>query len=140
MMPYQSQAIAVFLKMLPSGCTRILEIGSDIGGEVLSTMAIKTRALVVGVNPATDFPGLVKLTRSFPVRGDGRFLPFSDGSFDAVLSIATMEHVNGIELLLAEITRVLKNKGLFYTTFEPIWSSGQGHHIYAKVGEKEARF
>ena len=71
---------------------------------------------------------------------DGSCIPFPDKSFDAVLSIATLEHVNGLDALLSEVARVLKDKGLFYTSFSPIWSSAKGHHVYAVIGSKEARF
>ena len=71
---------------------------------------------------------------------DGRSMPFPDNSFDAVLSVATMEHVNGLDSFLAEVARVLRPKGLFFTEFCPLWSSALGHHVYAVVGSKEARF
>lgn len=130
--------------MLPSNTRDTPEIGSDIADEVVSASAKRTAARVIGLNPALHFPDLGKpdQERNIPffIRGDGRFLPFPNDSFDAILSIATMEHVNGIEVLLAEVARTLKPRGLFYTSFRLIWSSAKGHHIYAKVGSKEARF
>lgn len=45
------------------------------------------------------------------VRGVGEVLPFKDGSFDAVISIAVLEHVKNPFLCAAEIARVLKPGG-----------------------------
>ena len=46
---------------------------------------------------------------------DGYDLPFVDGSFDAVVTIAVLEHVLYPERVAAEITRVLKVGGLLYS-------------------------
>ena len=46
---------------------------------------------------------------------DGHDLPFVDGAFDAVVTTAVLEHVLYPERVAAEITRVLKAKGLLYS-------------------------
>ena len=46
---------------------------------------------------------------------DGHELPFVDGSFDAVVTTAVLEHVLYPERVAAEITRVLKTNGLLYS-------------------------
>ena len=128
--------------MVPRGTRDILEIGSDIGAEVVCALAERTGARVVGINPSVDFPTLTKPVPSSVtlLRADGRDIPFGDGSFDAILSVATMEHVCGLDRFLAEVGRVLRPRGLFNTDFSPLWSSAKGHHVYAVSGEKEARF
>jgi len=142
MLPYQSQIVDTFVKMLPVGTKDILEIGSDISCEVATAIAQRTGANVVGINPSEEFPAPVgpALSNAKFTRADGRAIPFPDNSFDAVLSVATMEHVKGLDIVLSEVARVLKPKGIFYTEFSPIWSSAKGHHVYAVVGSKEARF
>lgn len=142
MLPYQSQTVDTFMKLLPPGAGDILELGSDMGGEVACALAQRTGARVVGINPAPEFPQLVNpgVPNVCFLRMDGRSLPFPDSSFDAVLSVATMEHVNGLDLFLAEVARVLKPKGVFFTEFCPLWSSARGHHVFAVAGSKEARF
>jgi SAM-dependent methyltransferase len=48
------------------------------------------------------------------VLGDGEHLPFADAVFDAVLSLAVLEHVRDPFACAAEIARVLKPGGRLY--------------------------
>jgi SAM-dependent methyltransferase len=47
--------------------------------------------------------------------GDMREMPFDDESFDGVVSVAAIDHLNreGVERTLAEVTRVLRPDGQF---------------------------
>lgn len=142
MLPYQLQMIKTFLKVLPRKTMDILEIGSDMDGEVAVELLRQTGARIIGINSSPEFPKSVSSSGEnvFFLRADGRSLPFLDNSFDAVVSVATLEHVHGIDAFLKEVTRVLKPKGVFFTEYGPIWSSARGHHVYAVAGQKEARF
>ena len=142
MLPYQIQTVKAFTQLLPYGTKDILEIGSDIGGEVVSALAEKTGVNVVGINPSPEFPKLVnpKKRKTCFLRMDGRSMSFPDNSFDAILSVATMEHVKDLDVFMNEVSRVIKPKGVFFAEFSPIWSSALGHHVYAVAGSKEARF
>lgn len=62
---------------------------------------------------------------------DARKLPFEDNSFDFIYTISTFEHINGVAEVLAEVRRVLKPRGKFYTNFCPLWTSVCGHHVYS---------
>ncbi len=140
---YQKNAIDKLLEFLPQGASSILEIGSDLDCCVLDSLAGIVNGVVAGLNPSKDFPRdrLAKSnSRYHTLRSDGCCLPFKDDSFDAIISIATMEHVHDLERFLAECDRVLRPGGFFYTKFSPIWSCGIGHHVYAVTGHKEARF
>ena len=54
----------------------------------------------------------------------GERLPFSDGSFDAVLSADTLEHVDDVDLVVSEAARVLRPGGRFvYDTVNRTWKS-----------------
>lgn len=57
----------------------------------------------------TRFPGVSATISSDPVK-----LPYADGSFDAVLSLGTLEHVQYPEQSLQEIRRVLADSGRFF--------------------------
>lgn len=48
------------------------------------------------------------------VQADAHVLPFDDGSFDGVVSLAMLEHVRRSELVVSEIYRVLRPGGLVY--------------------------
>lgn len=140
-MEYQASLVAKVRTLLPGGCRRILEIGSDIDARVAEALAGSTEAFVVGSNPDGNFPGRAAThPRLALLRCDGRRLPFKNASFDAVVSVATLEHVNGLDEFFAEVARVLTPGGVFYTSFGPLWSSARGHHVFARHGAKEARF
>lgn len=55
-------------------------------------------------------------------------MPFADGSFDLVYSVATMEHVPDIARAFAEIARVTAPGGTIYSYAAPLWNSRFGHH------------
>mmetsp|Transcript_20610 Transcript_20610/g.30203 ORF Transcript_20610/g.30203 Transcript_20610/m.30203 type:complete len:137 (+) Transcript_20610:3-413(+) len=50
------------------------------------------------------------------IRGDAGYLPFEDGSFDAVHWGAAMHCVPDVEAAMAEVYRVLKPGGRLYAT------------------------
>lgn len=50
---------------------------------------------------------------------EGCMLPFENGTFDAVLSCGTLEHVPDIDKSTEEINRVLKNGGIFFIYMLP---------------------
>jgi len=109
MMPYQQDAFLAFVNLLPKHTVDILEIGSDLAGKVTSALARKTGSRIIGMNPTSDFPAAgetgAETDSPFFIRGNGLSLPFPNGSFDAVISIATLEHVNGIRRFMSEIER-----------------------------------
>jgi SAM-dependent methyltransferase len=47
------------------------------------------------------------------VRGNGEFLPFANASFDAVVCCLVIEHATDPDALLAEVARVLGERGRF---------------------------
>lgn len=142
--PYQANAVQRFVNALPSNATTVLEIGSDLEANVVRNLASRTQCEVIGINPAPTFPQLSdgeELANSIRLlKVDGREIPLPDNSVDGVFTVATIEHVLGVDRLYAEILRVLKPGGVLFADFAPIWSSYNGHHTYAVVDGKEARY
>jgi len=70
------------------------------------------------------------------VRGVGEVLPFIDGAFDAVLSLAVLEHVKDPFMCSKEIVRVLKPGGKLMCCvpfLQPL--HGYPHHYYNMTGQ-----
>ena len=87
--------------------TRLLEIGGGTGMQAkrLSERGYDVVSIEVpNSNYSTD--------RVFPmIEYDGKALPFADGVFDVVFSSNVLEHVPRLDLLHAEIARVLTEDG-----------------------------
>ncbi|MFN0158297.1 MAG: class I SAM-dependent methyltransferase [Bacteroidota bacterium] len=72
-------------------------------------------------NELATFPALVSASAVRFVSYDGHRLPFPDAHFDVVASLCVLEHIIDIELILAELDRVLKPSGIF-VIMGPNWS------------------
>lgn len=101
------------LNILPITSTgNILEIGAGVG--VLTEELIKRFDNVLGLDISVDMLR-VALRRAVPAGkllvGDGESLPFTDGSFDAVVCRGALHHIPSLEKVLSEISRVLKPAG-----------------------------
>jgi SAM-dependent methyltransferase len=86
--------------------------GTGFGGPILSAAGA---ARVVGMDLSWD--GLEEAARSGCAlrdlcRADGVRLPLRDGSFEAVTSFETLEHVARSEAFVAELRRVLEPSGI----------------------------
>ncbi len=68
---------------------------------------------------------------STDILGVGEKLPFDDETFDAVISVAVLEHVKDPFLSSKEITRVLKKGGILYSAIPFLQPyHGYPHHYY----------
>ena len=52
---------------------------------------------------------------------NGDYFPFDDNSFDCLVCFQVMEHVDNVDLFLAEIKRVLKPDGLLLASAPFMW-------------------
>ena len=69
-----------------------------------------------------DFKALKKNVNSFKVCGDAHCSPFKNESFDSIICEDFIEHVEFPDLLLSQISLLLKEKGEFIFTTPGGWS------------------
>lgn len=116
-------------KVLPSNKDSVV---LDLGcGNGTSTANIKGK-LVVGVDLSDEQMARAKMkykNRDFVV-ADARHLPFATSSFDMIVAINLLHHVNEPEKILSECFRVLKKGGKLLTVdpnlYNPIGYTGRG--------------
>ena len=143
---YQYRAVQKFISLAePLGALdAVLEIGSDTAGQVMDELVARGVKMVVGANPIVE---AAHRFRELPVgssdahlsQSDARWLPFPSETFTSIFSVAAFEHIQNLDQALLELHRVLKDGGVLYAEFGPIWSCSVGHHVYAKVNGEEAR-
>ncbi len=104
------------IRSLPLGGRSILDVACGVGfGSKL--FAERTPAVVTGVDVSVSAIAHGQQRYSHPkVRycvADATRLPFADLSFEAVISLETIEHLVDHEAFLSETNRVLRAHGLF---------------------------
>ena len=126
-------------KLLPGDDLRILDVGCH-NGTTLLTMEASLR-VGVDLDPGTFHPHM------HLVKADARYLPFANQSFDLILGLDLIEHVDEDELLINELHRKLSQEGrLILTTPSPLlrifpnfltaWVNSKWGH-YNKTGYSE---
>lgn len=100
---------------------RVLDWGCGYGqmSYFLNNINFKTIAYDVPSVSKDRFQFLRKLGITPVVDNDPVFLPFLDGSFDAVLSCGVLEHVLDKEKSLVEISRILRERGYLFIYMLP---------------------
>ena len=61
-------------------------------------------------------------------------MSFEGRKFDVVFSGNCFEHISDLPAALREINRVLRDDGILFSKFSPIWSSPIGHHTWVRDG------
>lgn len=106
----------------------VLEVGC--GGGILSEEIAKMGFIITGIDPAEQSLEIARAhakESQLNIRyenGAGESIPYPDCSFDVVLCCDVLEHVQDLTKVIAEISRVLKNSGIFiYDTFNRTYLS-----------------
>jgi SAM-dependent methyltransferase len=100
--------------------SRVLDVGAGLGH--FSDLASSREARVVPLDIAPRLVARLHAQHSMAVCGSAIELPFSDGTFDAVISSECIEHTPDPALAVAECLRVLKPGGrLYLTTPNLVW-------------------
>jgi 2-polyprenyl-6-hydroxyphenyl methylase/3-demethylubiquinone-9 3-methyltransferase len=104
-------------RVIASGKRKLLDVGC--GGGLLAEQFARLGFEVTGIDPA---PETIETARAHAnasglsieyETGSGENLPFSEESFDHVACCDVLEHVDDVDRVISEITRVLKPGGLF---------------------------
>jgi ubiquinone/menaquinone biosynthesis C-methylase UbiE len=102
--------VAQFLDTLPTN-SRVLDIGCGNGKNML--YGTQKDLQMTGLEHSQSLCDICKERNLTVVQGDARSLPFTDNSFDAIIMIAVIHHINPKEhhQVLNEIKRVLRPGG-----------------------------
>lgn len=108
---------------------KVLDVGTDVAGKNVQTMAeyFDPRE-VVGVNIAIEDKVFDRHCRV--ERQDIRKTSYADNQWDLVFSSSAFEHIQELDIAMAEMHRILRPGGYLYTHFGPIWSCSFGHHLW----------
>jgi SAM-dependent methyltransferase len=117
----------------------VLDAGCGVGYGA-AMLAAAGAAEVVGVDVAADAiaaaaaanPGI-----DFTV-GDIHALPFDDGRFDVVVCFEVIEHVDGQDEAIAELSRVLGDDGVLAMSSpnRGVYPAGNPHHLHEYVPDE----
>ncbi len=123
----------------------VLDLASGMGTAALRGLALGFD--VRGIEPDAEKLGLMRrrLTlgdletdRGVPlderaaarfIRAVGERLPYRDQTFDAVLSYQTLEHVQDVEMVLAEMLRIVKPGGALHLRCPDYRGTFEGHYL-----------
>lgn len=112
-------------KILDYGCgdgTAIVQKGRALGLDIVGVEAFYGGSTARETAEAHGLLG----TCVFPLEPDFK-IPFPDQTFELIVSNQVLEHVESLELTLAEVTRVLKPGGKLLTIFPDLGVIREGH-------------
>jgi 2-polyprenyl-3-methyl-5-hydroxy-6-metoxy-1,4-benzoquinol methylase len=100
--------------------TSLLDIGGGWGGHSLAFAEQGVKVVLGDLNPRS-FPALQKFadSKGLPLTTgivDCQALPFEEASFDGILALELIEHIESVPKFAAELRRVMKNGGICIVT------------------------
>lgn len=139
--PRHEYRLAMFLHetaSLPQG-SRVLD--GAIGLGQLAGRLVRQGHRVFGVDYSFEAALHAKRTSgAHPVVGDMTLLPFRDGTFDAITSGETLEHLDDDEAAISELSRVVKPGGMCVVTvpaLESLWTRSDDYYEHKRRYERE---
>jgi 2-polyprenyl-3-methyl-5-hydroxy-6-metoxy-1,4-benzoquinol methylase len=113
---------------------RLMDLGAGLGR--LSEEAAVRGATPIAIEPGSGFREIAlerirRGGRGMVVAAVGENLPFRDNSFDVVISLEVLEHVESPAAMLREVRRILKPGGWFYLTCPNYLSFREVHYNVA---------
>jgi ubiquinone/menaquinone biosynthesis C-methylase UbiE len=101
-------------QVLPmTGTERVLDVGTGAGALALAVAPLAREVVGIDVVPELLEQGRKRAPANVElVEGDATQLPYPFGSFDVVMTARTLHHVARPDVVLAEMTRVLRPGGL----------------------------
>lgn len=112
--PEYTEQILPLVVEWTAGFDRVLEVGTG-EGQVARAIAAAHGAAVIGVDPTVrQIEEAVRRGGGVDYRRAGaEALPFGDGAFDAVVCCLVFEHIDDLDIAIAEVARVLRVGGRF---------------------------
>jgi SAM-dependent methyltransferase len=116
-----------------AGADRVLDVGcgeGQVARLAVSVSGSSGAGVVVGVDPT--WAQVIEARRrgggAVYLRAGAAALPFPDGFFDAVVACLVFEHIDEVDLALAEVGRVLRPGGrfLFFLNHPLLQTPGSG--------------
>lgn len=112
------------VKLVPNRDAMILDIGCGTGALLVRLRDLGFQRLVgIDINPPANLDGI----DFFQSDLDDCSTPFDNGSFDLVIAVEVLEHVENIGGLLKELSRLLGPTGLLLMTTPNV------HSVEAKI-------
>jgi SAM-dependent methyltransferase len=121
---------------LPIQGQNVLDLGCYCGGKAVAWLERYRPASIAGID---THPTMIAAARKFAASkglssrthfevGFAEEMPFSDASFDAIVSFDVLEHVRSVEGVLRECCRILRPGGRMYLVF-PTYFHPVEHHL-----------
>ena len=109
---YEEQILPLAAEHL-AGARRVLDVGTGDGQ--VARLASELGADVVGIDPTWNQVTVARERGGGPtyLRAAAAGLPFAGGGFDVVLACLVFEHIEEVDVAIAEVARVLEPGGRF---------------------------
>jgi SAM-dependent methyltransferase len=136
--PFLIEAISSLLADIPAEGKTLLDVSCK-EGDVLQSLQSRG-FLLRGTNFESSGPGLPGIPIDYDVNLLHR-LPYDDASFDVILLVEVIEHLENHRLALSELARILKPNGvLILTTPNIMRLNSRLHFLWSGYHKTKRRF